>query len=505
LNSLGTWDKLLPIGFMVMARFLIRIQFKFILKVGDCQLGKNRNYLQRLGLIVLDAVVYVLAYVLTNSLFVLLGWESNLESLRNTGKLVNVGIPVSLVILSFLSRGLYSLKPYLIWEELHRIVKASLVAIVLIFFLLYFVRVSNITTAVLVSMGIFAVLISVARYQYRVILFKLGLLRTNVIIVGCGIQGVKFQWNVEAHPFTTYRVIGYVDDEAQDVNGVKVLGKLEDLPQILASQRVDEAVIAIPKGTRENFLDVMKSLEVKVRTIRFIPDMYGVLTFSPEITDFNRVLTISAAQGLLSPIRMAYKRTFDICFGLVGLVFLLPLYLVAAVFIKLDDGGKVIFTQKRIGLNGKPIQIYKFRTMVANAEAVLADLMAKDPAIKEAYERDKKLENDPRITKFGNILRKTSLDEFPQFLNVIKGEMSVVGPRPYLFGEIKDMGDKYDSIIKIKPGVTGLWQATGRNDITFDERVILDQYYVRNWTAWFDIVIIIRTLFSVAKRQGVKG
>jgi undecaprenyl-phosphate galactose phosphotransferase len=217
------------------------------------------------------------------------------------------------------------------------------------------------------------------------------------------------------------------------------------------------------------------------------------------------VLTISASQGLLDYRNRILKRILDIGLGLVGALLLVPLHLLVTFLVKIDDQGKVVFTQNRIGRNGKPIRIYKFRTMVENAEQVLKDMMERDPAIREAYERDKKLENDPRITRIGNILRKTSLDEFPQFLNVLKGEMSFVGPRPYLFNEIKDMEDKYDSIIKIKPGITGLWQATGRNDISFDERVVLDQYYVRNWTIWFDFVIILRTVLSVLTRKGVKG
>jgi len=463
------------------------------------------NYFQRGGLVLLDAIVYLLSFSITTLLFGVFGWESPLSALNTTGLLAKLGIPIGIIWLSFLGRGLYSLKPYLIWEELHRIVKGSSVAVVLVFFLLYFVRVNNVTTAVLVSMGLFTILAAIARLAYRVLLFRWGWLVTRVIIVGAGIQGVKFRWNAESHPFTTYKVLGFFDDDADTIMGFEVLGKLKDLPKYLESNRVDEAVIAIPKATRETFLSIMNELEVKVRSIRFIPDMYGVLTFSPEITDFNRVLTISASQGLLSPLRMAYKRLFDIAMALVGLLFLIPLHLVVSVLVKLDDGGKVLFTQLRVGLNGRPIKIYKYRTMVPNAEAVLAEMMAKDPEIRAEYEREKKLHNDPRITRIGNFLRKTSLDEFPQFLNVLRGEMSVVGPRPYLFTEIRDMGDKYGSIVKIKPGITGLWQASGRNDLPFDDRTVLDQYYVRNWTAWFDVIIIIRTLFAVLRRKGVKG
>lgn len=464
-----------------------------------------RNLVHRINLLFIDVAVYALSYALTNYIFYLFNWENNLNSLAMTGRLFNIGLPVVMVALTFVSRRLYSLKPYLFWEELHRIVKATITSIILVFLLLYIFRVNDIKTSVTLSLFFFMLLVPVARYLYRVSMTKAGLLRTNVVIVGMGAQGQKFHDTVNEHRFTTYNVVGYVDNTAESLPGRTVLGRIEDIPRVLDQYKVDEAVIAIPKATREDFLQVMKLLEMKVHSIRFIPDMYGVLTFSPEITDFDRVLTVSANQGLLNPVNTFYKRILDIFLSLIGMFFLIPLYIVSWIMVKFDDGGKVIFTQNRIGRNGEPIRIYKFRTMVKDAEKVLQEMMDRDPAIREAYERDKKLDNDPRITRIGNFLRKTSLDEFPQFINVLKGEMSFVGPRPYLFNEIKDMEDKYDSIIKIKPGITGLWQATGRNDITFDERVVLDQYYVRNWSVWFDIVIILKTITSVLARKGVKG
>jgi undecaprenyl-phosphate galactose phosphotransferase len=460
----------------------------------------------RLLLIALDTLVYIASFLITNCLFELWNLNTNLQSLANTGWLFNIALPVSIVVLCFLNRRLYSFKPYLFWDELIRLIKATLIAIVLIFVLLFVFQVNNIKTSVTISLFIFMALDPVARYFYRILMVNAGLLRTNVLIIGTGAQGRKFHSTVTAHKFTTYNVIGYLDDHRFGAPGEgMILGRLNDIPKVLRKYRVDEAVIAIPKATRDHFQQMMKMLEMQVKTIRFIPDMFGVLTFSPEITDFDRVLTISASQGLLDYRNRILKRILDIGLGLVGALLLVPLHLLVTFLVKIDDQGKVVFTQNRIGRNGKPIRIYKFRTMVENAEQVLKDMMERDPAIREAYERDKKLENDPRITRIGNILRKTSLDEFPQFLNVLKGEMSFVGPRPYLFNEIKDMEDKYDSIIKIKPGITGLWQATGRNDISFDERVVLDQYYVRNWTIWFDFVIILRTVLSVLTRKGVKG
>ena len=139
-----------------------------------------------------------------------------------------------------------------------------------------------------------------------------------------------------------------------------------------------------------------------------------------------------------------------------------------------------------------------------DAEKKLEEMMRDNPEIREEYLTNKKLENDPRITKVGNILRKTSLDEFPQFINVMKGEMSIVGPRPYLEREKEDMGDKYESVILTKPGITGLWQASGRSELEFSERLVLDQYYIRNWTLWFDIVIILKTIRAVFNKTGAK-
>ena len=169
---------------------------------------------------------------------------------------------------------------------------------------------------------------------------------------------------------------------------------------------------------------------------------------------------------------------------------------------KSGDFDNIMFSQNRIGKNGKMIKIYKFRSMVPNAEKILEDLMKKDPKIKEEYLTNKKLVNDPRITPVGKFLRKTSLDEWPQFINVLKGEMSLIGPRPYLPREKEDMGQYYSSIIKCKPGVTGMWQANGRSDVGFDYRCKLDDYYYHNWSVWLDFTILYKTIKSVVYGKG---
>lgn len=197
------------------------------------------------------------------------------------------------------------------------------------------------------------------------------------------------------------------------------------------------------------------------------------------------------------------KRIFDIIIGFIGLVFFIPLFvIVKMVYLLTGDTNPIIFKQNRIGKNGQAIKIYKFRTMVMNAEDLLEKMMKEDPKIKEEYLTNKKLKNDPRMTKIGKYLRKLSIDEFPQFINILKGDMSVVGPRPYLFREKEDMGLYYNYVIKSKPGLTGIWQVSGRSNTSFTKRLELDKYYENNKDLKLDLSIFFKTFSKVLKKEG---
>lgn len=198
------------------------------------------------------------------------------------------------------------------------------------------------------------------------------------------------------------------------------------------------------------------------------------------------------------------KRTFDIIVSGFSIIILSPIFLVIALLVRLDSKGPAIFKQKRIGKNGQAIYIYKFRSMVINAEEVLEKMMEDNESIRKEYLENKKLENDPRITKIGNILRKTSLDELPQFINIFNGDMSFVGPRPYLHREIDDMQPHYESIIKMTPGLTGLWQVSGRSDISFKERCELDTKYYQIKGLKTDLKIMFKTFEVVLLKKGAK-
>lgn len=196
------------------------------------------------------------------------------------------------------------------------------------------------------------------------------------------------------------------------------------------------------------------------------------------------------------------KRMSDIVISGISLIILSPLFLFIYIMIKVDSGGKVIFSQMRIGKNGELFKLYKFRTMVPNADEKLKEILSINEEARNEYKINKKLKNDPRITKVGSILRKTSLDELPQLINVLKGEMSIIGPRPYLVREQEDMQECYNVIIQSKPGITGLWQVSGRNNTTFNDRLRIDLEYNTKKSLKEDLLILVKTIKVVFKRDG---
>jgi Undecaprenyl-phosphate galactose phosphotransferase WbaP len=206
-------------------------------------------------------------------------------------------------------------------------------------------------------------------------------------------------------------------------------------------------------------------------------------------------------QALLSERRLP-KRMLDIGLTLLGAAIVLPLIAIIAMLIKIDSPGPVFYSHTRIGYGGKTFAAWKFRSMVQNADQVLNQYLAQYPHLREEWERDQKLRRDPRVTRIGRILRRTSLDELPQLWNVVKGEMSLVGPRPIVAAEIPKYGAQFELYKKVNGGLTGLWQISGRNDTSYDQRVRLDTFYVRNWSVWLDLYILFRTIEVVLFRKG---
>ena len=207
-------------------------------------------------------------------------------------------------------------------------------------------------------------------------------------------------------------------------------------------------------------------------------------------------------QNLRDKRRLRFKRGMDLLFCTLGAVVLLPLGFLLALCIRLDSPGPIFFRQRRVGQGGREIHIFKFRTMVRDADAFLQRLLQENPALQEEWEKDQKLKNDPRITRVGRILRKLSLDELPQLINVVKGDMSLVGPRPIVENEEEKYGPVYEEYCLVKPGITGLWQISGRNNTSYAERVAYDHYYISNWSVWMDLWILGKTVPVVLTGYG---
>ena len=222
-----------------------------------------------------------------------------------------------------------------------------------------------------------------------------------------------------------------------------------------------------------------------------------------ENNDIKYLVANKRPNVVLRTINLFFKRIIDIIGAIVGIIFLIPITIGVYIANKvLKDDGPIFFVQERIGKDGKIFKMYKYRSMVVGADEKLEKYLAENPEAEEEYRVFKKLKDDPRITKVGSFLRKTSLDEFPQFINVLKGDMSLVGPRPYLPREQEDMGDYYKYIVTNKPGVTGPWQVAGRSDVTFDDRLTMDMQYYINANILVDIRFIAKTVEKVAKREG---
>lgn len=217
----------------------------------------------------------------------------------------------------------------------------------------------------------------------------------------------------------------------------------------------------------------------------------------------DEIKTVSFSQTFKRGCYRFTKRTFDVLVSFIGILFLIPLsVLIKIIYVCTGDFHSIFYSQERIGIFGKTFKLYKFRTMKPNADAILLELLASDEALKEEYEENKKLKNDPRITKAGNVIRRLSLDEFPQFLNIFKGDMSFVGNRPYLPREKEDMGSYYKYIIQTKPGLTGYWQTSGRSNTTFLYRLRMEKKYSTIRSLKLDIKIIFKTVVQVFKRDG---
>ena len=336
------------------------------------------------------------------------------------------------------------------------------------------------------------------------------------LVVGRGPEAALFIREMRERPALGYRVIGVVDTQTPEAHqvgnyeGVPVIATLEGLPEAIRDSGANEVIIADPQVSGDALFEVMiRCGRRRGVEFRIAPSLFNCLPRKTEIDQIGVLPMIRLFREPLSSGARILKRTFDIVCSALAIVLLFPLWLLLALLIKLDSKGPVFYTQERVGMDGRLFLLYKFRTMIADADPELhreyqrAFIAGRAKANLDADQKPTyKLLADPRITRAGRFLRRTSLDEVPQLMNVLMGDMSVVGPRPPIQYEVEAYELWHRKRLDMKPGLTGLWQVSGRNRLPFEEMVRLDLFYIENWSLLLDLKIILRTGFVMIGREG---
>jgi Undecaprenyl-phosphate galactose phosphotransferase WbaP len=278
------------------------------------------------------------------------------------------------------------------------------------------------------------------------------------------------------------------------IEEVPVLGSLELAPVLSQRLKIRFAVVAMPEADASALLSIIERYAESFQSVLAIPDLFDLAYFGAATRDLGGVLGIEVRRQLLLTGPRLAKRAMDITITGLALVLVSPILFLVALLIKLDSRGGIFYHNKRLGQDGVRFPALKFRTMHGDGEQRLAEVLERDPKLRAEYEEFHKLTVDPRVTRVGRFLRKYSLDELPQLWNVLVGDMSLVGPRPYLEREIPEMEQKEAIILRVKPGITGIWQVTERNASTFERRLHMDVEYVRSWSPWLDIYVLARTI-----------
>jgi exopolysaccharide biosynthesis polyprenyl glycosylphosphotransferase len=401
--------------------------------------------------------------------------------------------------------GLYRLRTHLTLRgEVVGIVRAAVIVAFLSWSVLFLINEPNISRLFLLMLFVAQPLVTIAgRMTLRGFLAhirSLGYNRREMLIIGAGAEAQAFADEVERHRELGLHVTGHLGGPRDEVAAVSrpVLGSVDDIERILHSRVVDEVAVCLSPADWSYVEPATRVCEEEGRIVRVvIPPLGGILTGGRH-EQIGEIPVVTFLYGPDRVVGMALKRSFDIAISAVGLVVLSPLLTLVALAIRLVDGPPVIFSHERVGLHGRPFACLKFRTMLPEAEELQDEYEQLNAMRGPGF----KIPDDPRVTRLGSFLRRFSLDELPQLVNVLRGEMSIVGPRPAPPREVAGYSVWHRRRLSMRPGLTGLWQVQARTDLDFDRRATLDLNYVDSWSLWMDLKILLRTIPAVITQQG---
>jgi undecaprenyl-phosphate galactose phosphotransferase len=419
---------------------------------------------------------------------------------------------VALSVAAFWGAGHYSKrKPFA--NEIKDVLKVTLAVAALDTALLFLLKSQLSRANLLLNWATVPVALVGMRWIVKRTLMGVGGWTRPIVIIGWGENAIETALAFQDEVLMGLRPAAFLvplgeqkpDHDIKDRHGnlIPSLSLGKDPVQTIRQLGDPHIVLALEQGGIDTYQETILQLSRQHNDIQLVPSLRGLPLYGMEVNHFfaHEVLLLTMRNNLARRLPRLVKRCFDVVVS--GTAILLGAPILLYIAFKVSRSGRpVFFGHKRIGQRNRAFHCYKFRTMVPNADQLLAELLIRDPQARAEWERDFKLRDDPRITPIGGFLRRTSLDELPQLWNVLKGDMSLVGPRPVVADELERYGNQVHYYLEAKPGITGLWQISGRNDITYDTRVYLDSWYVKNWSLFNDIVILLRTIKVIFRKEG---
>lgn len=417
-------------------------------------------------------------------------------------------MPVVYIFFIFYER-LY-MKRMPVFEEFRGLWRAISLATIILFAIVSLGKLSaSVSRLLFIFMFIYGLIIfPLARFLMRRILYKFGFAKEKILIMGAGVTGRAVAEEIDNEKNFGYEILGYLDDK-KPKKGIElsypVLGKFSAAEKLIEEHKVDNVCLAFPSASTETQAKWASFLQQRVSRVFIIPDLKGVSLLNSDFYPLfeEKLFLIKIKNNLDSILNRFIKRAFDLILSSIVLIFLLPFILFFVILIRLESKGPGLFIQSRKGRAFSDFACIKFRTMHVDSDQILEDYLKSNADARKEWREYKKLRAyDPRVTKVGRFLRKTSLDELPQIINIFLGSMSFVGPRPYLAFELEKFHDEAMAILQARPGLTGLWQVSGRNELAFKTRISLDTWYILNWSLWLDLFILLKTFRVVLKQKG---